>query len=345
MSEEARQGLILDLLHWGQKPVEIKRLMGASYSTICWVRQCQTEERRPRDCPAPVRTAQVVCQVCQRVAKNPRMTVSGLAQEFNVTRHSMQCLLAEDLGMKSYQRVRVHKITPGAKERRLECTRGLLNWLKDGDASKSIIFTNEKYFTLAQYSNRQNDKIILQKGAQDSAPDELRHIGQVQCAAGIMFLGTVSSCGKVTPLIWVEKGIKIDANAYVNILQHKIKPWLNANFEPNTFLWQQDGAMAHTAAMAQEFLCKVGWDFWAKSEWPPSSPDCAPLDYSIWDRVAGVACREDVPNIHTLKCWVNKAWHNLGANYVRRVCRGFRHRLEAVINAEGGALKGSANEK
>ncbi len=148
MSEEARQGLILDLLHWGQKPAEIKRLMGASYSTICRVQQCQTEERRPRDCPTPVRTPQVVRQVHQRVAKDPRMTVSGLAQEFNTTWCSMQRLLAEDLGMKSYQRLRVHKIMPGTKEHCLEHTRGLLNQLKHGDAGKSIIFTDKKIFHL-----------------------------------------------------------------------------------------------------------------------------------------------------------------------------------------------------
>ncbi len=97
----------------------------------------------------------------------------------------------------------------------------------------------------------------MQKGAQDSVPDELRHIGQVQCVTSIMFFGAVSSCGKVAPPIWVEKGIKIDADAYGNILQCKIKPWLDANFEPNTFLWQQDGTMVHTATMMQVFLCKV----------------------------------------------------------------------------------------
>ncbi len=281
MSEEAHWGFILDLLRRGQKPAEIKHLMGTSYSTIHWVWQCQTEEKRPRS----------------------------------------------------------HKIMPGAKECCLERTRGFLNRLKHGDAGKTIIFTDEKYFTLAQYSNHQSDKIILQKGAQDSVPDELHNVGPVQCAGGVMFFGAVSSCRKVVPPVWVEKGIKIDADAYVNILRRKIKPWLDANFKPTTFLWQQDGATAHTAATMQKFLCKFGWDFWAKSEWPPSSPDCAPLDYSIWDRVAGVACREDAPNIHTLKHWVNKAWRDLGADYVRRVCRGFRRRLEVVINAEGGCIE------
>ncbi len=170
-------------------------------------------------------------------------------------------------------------------------------------------------------------------------------LGKYSVPPASCIFGAVSSCRKMVPPIWVEKGIKIDADTCVNILWHKIKPLLDANFEPSTFLWQQDGATVHTAPTAQEFLHEVGWDLWAKSEWPPSSPDYAPLDYSIWDRVAGMACREDVPNIHIHKCWVNKVWRNLGANYIRRVCRGFRRHLEAAINAKGGASKGSTNKK
>ena len=116
-----------------------------------------------------------------------------------------------------------------------------------------------------------------------------------------MFLSTVASNGKVTPPIFVKKGTKIDANAYVDILQCKIKPWVKANFVPGTFVWQQDGASAHTACTAQDYLCQLGWEFWEKGDWLPNSPDCALLDYSIWDTVAGMACKEEAPNIYTLK--------------------------------------------
>ncbi len=125
-------------------------------------------------------------------------------------------------------------------------------------------------------------------------------MAQAQHLAGVMFFGTVASNGKVAPPIFVKKGIKIDANAYVDILWHKIKSWVEANFAPGTFVWQQDSASAHTACTVQDYLHQLGWEFWEKGDWPPNSPDCVPLDYSIWDTVAGVACKEEAPNIYTL---------------------------------------------
>ena len=139
---------------------------------------------------------------------------------------------------------------PGAKKCCLEWAQRILNKLKHNHAGKTIIFTDEKYFTVAQYSNRQNNKLIWRKGDQDNAPDSLCHVAQAQSLAGVMFFGTVASNGKVAPSLFVKKGIKIDTNTYVDILQHKIKPWVEANFVPGMFVWQQDGASAHTAHTA-----------------------------------------------------------------------------------------------
>ncbi len=74
--------------------------------------------------------------------------------------------------------------------------------------------------------------------------------------------------------------------------------------------------------------------FWRKDEWPPSSPDLAPLDYTIWDQIASVACRDAAPDIGT----VNAAWQELEPDFIRRVCRGFLPWLEAVIGAKGGPI-------
>ena len=47
------------------------------------------------------------------------------------------------------------------------------------------------------------------------------------------------------------------------------------------FVWQQDGAPAHTALTTQRFLCDNGFDFINKDQWPPNSCDLNPLDYCI----------------------------------------------------------------
>ena len=53
-------------------------------------------------------------------------------------------------------------------------------------------------------------------------------------------------------------------------------------FFADNFIFQQNGAPAHTARQSQEFLQANTPDFIGKDEWPPNSPDLNPLDYCVW---------------------------------------------------------------
>ena len=54
------------------------------------------------------------------------------------------------------------------------------------------------------------------------------------------------------------------------------------NYPEGNYVFQQDGAPAHTSKRTEEFnLVAV----WTKEMWPPQSPDLNPLDYSIWANV------------------------------------------------------------
>ncbi len=204
------------------------------------------------------------------------------------------------------------------------------------DAGLILLFSDEKWFTLAQYHNRRNTKVVLPQG---EAPDERRVQGMAQRPAGIMFLGVVASDGKVGPPIFVDPGVKIDAVVYQELLRSHVKPWVDAHYPPGSFIFQQDGATSHTAASTQAMIKEeLGWRYWTKEMWPPSSPDLNPLDYGVWDRVARIACATPAPNIHVLRDRVSQAWEALEPSEVVTICRGFRRRLEAVITAEGGHI-------
>ena len=47
----------------------------------------------------------------------------------------------------------------------------------------------------------------------------------------------------------------------------------------DNFIFQQDGAPAHTAALTQDWIKKKCPGFIGKNEWPPNSPDLSPLGY------------------------------------------------------------------
>ncbi len=318
----------------GIGPAEIRRMTGATYATIRRVRDYGVERRAPTHRPRPARTPEVVEQVRQQVEDDPRQSMRGMARELGVSEGTMRHIVHNDLGMGSYVRRKGQRITPAAKKKRVARASGLLNRLKHRDAKKTIIFSDEKWWTLSPYHNRRNDHVIWCKGDFDNAPDNLRVVGYEQRAAGIMFLGVVASNGLKAPPIFFEDE-KINAEVYQQVLAAHVRPWIDANFAPGTWIWQQDGARPHTAASTQAWLVQNEWDFWRAAEWPPSSPDLAPLDYAVWPLLDGVACKDRAPDILTLRQRVSQAWEEMDANFIRRSCRAFRRRLQLCINAGG----------
>ena len=323
---------IRTLLDSGLSVSQVARQTGASRNTVTHVRD-HGVERKEYDRPNRARPPELVAQVAQMVEASPNMSVRALARETG-TSHTSMCRLVKDLGMRSYAKQERQLLSEGTRRKRKELASSLINRLKGTDAGLTILFQDEKFFTLAQY-NRCNSKVILCQGEHD----EQRYQGVAQRPAGIMFFGVVASDGRVAPPIFVEPGLKIDALAYQEILRRDLKPWVDANFAPGTFIFQQDGATAHTAASTQAMIeQELGWRFWRKDQWPPSSPDLNPLDYGVWDSVAQIACAKAAPNIDTLRERVAQAWAAQDPAQVRRTCRGFRRRLEAVVAAHGGYI-------
>ncbi len=159
--------------------------------------------------------------------------------------------------------------------------------MKHGDlVGKTWIFSDEKW--VYPGVNRRNDKVIWRQGEFDDAPDDLRVVGAEQRPAGLMFLGVVASNGLVAPPIFIDAGQTVNAEHYQQLLAQKVRPWIDANFPPGTCVWQQDGARPHTASATQKYLADTNWTFLNASEWPPSSPDLAPLDYAMWDPQRGL---------------------------------------------------------
>ncbi len=323
------------LLAAGMSVTEVARQTGASRTTVTNVRDYGVE-RKEYERARGTRTPDLVEQVERAVSTNPNTSVRALARESGVSEASMRRLVKEDLSMRSYAMQERPALSEETRCRREERARGLLNRIKRVDAGLILLFSDEKWFTLAQYHNRRNTKVVLPQG---EAFDERRVHGVSQRPAGVMFLGVVASDGRVGPPIFVDPGVKIDAVVYQELLRHHVKPWVEANFPPGTFIFQQDGATSHTAASTQAFIKQeLGWRFWAKDQWPPSSPDLNPLDYGVWDRVARIACATPASNITELRNRVSQAWTALEPDEVRTICRGFRRRLEAVVEAQGGYI-------
>ncbi len=143
--------------------------------------------------------------------------------------------------------------------------------------------------------------------------------------------------GGKSRLHFIDEKAKVNAAYYVtNLLPLLIEDC--QHLAPDIFIFQQDGAPAHTSHLAQDFLQQRCQDFIAKDEWPPNSPDLNPLDYHVWGAMLEKyqAYTPKPKNKAELQTVLEIIWANLPQQPIDRAVLAFRKRLQACVRAKGG---------
>ena len=100
----------------------------------------------------------------------------------------------------------------------------------------------------------------------------------------------------------MDSGVKIDQAYYKShILESVLLPWSRSHFGNTPSVFLQDSAPAHKAKSVQAWCAASLPDFISSSEWPASSPDLNPLDYSIWSFLESKVNARPHPNFESLK--------------------------------------------
>jgi inhibitor of nuclear factor kappa-B kinase subunit alpha len=271
-------------------------------------------------------------KIAKAVEADPNVSIRKQAKKLKISECTVRRGL-KTLGKKSLVRPPVPLLTERLKTSRFERARSLLSKLKKLPESTVKIFSDKKMFTVDQVYNRRNDRCIVNKGESATPVPKTKH------PAGVMVLGIVASDGKKLDPIFIPSGLKVNTEVYIDLLSTKLLPWLRRNYPEGNYVFQQDGAPAHTSKRTQEWLAANTADFWDKSSWPPSSPDLNPLDYSVWGVVEAKACRTSHANVDDLKKSIIKAWRSMSKDYLVKTCRQFRTRVEKVIEMEGGLFE------
>jgi hypothetical protein len=73
----------------------------------------------------------------------------------------MSCLIRDDLHMRAHLRSKGHFLTPALKEIRRTRAERRLQW-HDENGHENILFTEEKFLTIEEQYNNQNNKIYAQ---------------------------------------------------------------------------------------------------------------------------------------------------------------------------------------
>jgi transposase len=271
-------------------------------------------------------------KVSKAVEADPTLSIRKQAKKLKVSDYTVRKGL-KMLGKKSIVRPPAPLLTERLKKLRFERSKRLLNILKKDAASTVRIFSDKKVFTVDQVYNRRNDRIIVNQGTPATPVITTKH------PAGCMVLGIVASDGQKCPAIFVPEGVKVNSDAYIELLKSKVVPWLKKTYPKGNYVWQQDGAPAHTSKKTQAWLAENMSMFWDKTIWPPSSPDLNPLDFSVWSVIEAKACKVPHSSVAALKDSIAKAWRYMSKDYLKRTCAQFRARIEKVIEMEGGLFE------
>ncbi|QQP32456.1 Transposable element tcb1 transposase [Caligus rogercresseyi] len=86
----------------------------------------------------------------------------------------------------------------------------------------------------------------------------------------------MSSEGDIMPPHFFAKGQNVNKEVYLDVMQTVVKPWMTQIAAGRAYLYQQDGASAHTSNLVQNWCLENLDMFWSKEFWPPSSPDLNP---------------------------------------------------------------------
>ena len=133
----------------------------------------------------------------------------------------------------------------------------------------------------------------------------------------------ITSTGR-TPLVFIDQGVKINTEKYIeDILEHALEPWATKHFEGRHWVFQQDSAPAHRAKTTQNWLKYHFPDTIYPLEWPASSPDWNPMDFSIWSILESRTCAKPHKNLKALKNSLEREWKRIPQEVLSAAAENF----------------------
>lgn len=298
-----------------------------------------TERKGGSGRPKTARTAENIDTVEQLLCSQENKpgtskSTRQAALQLGISQGSVRNIAKKDLGLKSFKRVSAQVITDATKKKRLERCTAMLRRLT-ATKCRRVFFTDEKTFYLDPPICSQNNRVWSAGRKKDIAPERLlqqraKFSQHVMVSAGVCF------SGKGT-LHFVADKVKVNAEHYINTLLPQLLNDCRTLLVDN-FVFQQDGAPAHTSRQSQEFLQANTPDFIGKDEWPPNSPDLNPLDYCVWGLMLE-AYKKFSPKPKSnaeLKTALRTIWEDMSQSAIQKALLSFRKRLESCIAAQGG---------
>ena len=340
--QKSKRTAILELNTQGKTVKEIIKALSVTkwtvYRTIQRFNETGETSDRPRSGrPRSVRTPLLKKSVREKIRYNPKRSVQKMAKECNISTRTMGRLVHDDLGLKSYKFRKAQLLSDVNKKRRVEKCKKLRERFKDG-RHLDILFTDEKLFSVECSFNRQNDRVLCStsKGISPVA----RVVKRTQKPASVMVWSGITATGR-TPLVFIDQGVKVNTEKYIqDILEGALEPWATTHFQGRHWIFQQDSAPAHKSKATQAWLKAHFPEIISPMEWPASSPDLNPMDFSIWSILESKACVKPHRSLEALRASLVREWYRIPQEVLSAASDCFYKRLSSCIQAKGDIFEG-----
>lgn len=339
MSKEKRSSVIF-LKEAKKRPKTISRILKMPLSTVYSIIKRHNETGSVNDrfrSGRPLTSSKNLnIRKIKRIVKDDsQKSMRKIAKNLSIHERSVRRIIKNNLGYKSYKLCKGQFLTEKARKTRFMCAKKMLKSVKNLKCP-SILFTDEKIFTIEKHHNHQNDRQLLPKGERNSQNSII--VTHEHFPASVMVWGGIA-LNKKTPLVFVERGTKINAESYQDMLKNVLLPWANDVFKDEPWILQQDWAPSHSAKSTMKLCNELFPIVWDRTTWPPYSPDLNPMDFSVWSILEQRACHNPHDSVESLKESLLKEWDNLTYQEINDIIANFQKRLQLCIQAKGAHFK------
>lgn len=356
-SSEAERKLAVKLKRQGKSSEEIAKLLGRTkrWVDIWWERERkpgQTQFKNKKRSGRPTKLtaadkAQITALMKDKPSRSHRKVSKLLnnsdrnkARGFTICPNTIvNYVRKQPWGKTSFKVQAFPCLNDEQKELRKTICR---NWIRRGFADDSeagkklrhgIMWTDESWIELFPTPNRQNERVRTER--REDVPVKRT----IKNSPKILVAGAMTAHG-VSELHIVPQKTTITGQYYrEQILEKVYEPCLrNRNVCPNpeSMIFQQDGATPHTANLSQQWCEQKFPNFWKKDEWPGNSPDLNVIE-KLW---AILKERVYEPPYCTTRdqliARVKKCWHEIPQDTLRALVDGYWvDRVRKVFECNG----------
>ncbi len=264
------------------------------------------------------------CATCAYKVQNPAVRVQ-YARTILMTKFMSRALYAvpriHKCQLKLYCAKRKPYVNSVQKRRRLLWARRHLGWTIT--QWKHVLWSDESVFQV--FFGRNGRRVLWTKEEKDH-PDYYQQ--QVQKPGSVMVWGCVSALGKGS-LHFCDG--TINAEKYIEILEHNILPSRRHLFQGRPCIFQQDNAKPHSAHITKSWLRRKRVRV---LDWPACSPDLSPIE-NVW-RILKHKMRQRKPRtVAHLKTCLQEEWDKITPETLHHLVSSVPKRLLSVVKRNG----------